>query len=164
MSDVNIKKVYTIKKTVPSEIYFTLSPISNPNLVKQIYLTNRLPQQSLPEDWALGIFANDALYNMYKQGYFTFDDNDALVKAAQVNGVYFDEVLDFTPASEKDIDNIYNILKKGNRPEIMAAMDKYGQEKVKNVAISKHDSLPLGVVNVLEGIFGIQLTLDGGNN
>ena len=49
-------KTFTIKKTVPGSVLFILSPLSNQALKKEVYLTERMPQQFLPLDWALGIF------------------------------------------------------------------------------------------------------------
>jgi hypothetical protein len=54
-------RTFTIKKTVPGTVFFTLSPLSNQGLRKEVYLTTRMPQQSLPLDWALGIFLNNTL-------------------------------------------------------------------------------------------------------
>ena len=76
-------RTFTIKKTVPGTVFFTLSPLSNQGLRKEVYLTTRMPQQSLPLDWALGIFLNNTLYEMYKKGVFTFNDNDGIVQAAR---------------------------------------------------------------------------------
>ena len=43
-------KTFTIKKVVPGSVLFTLSPLSNQGLKKEIYLTSRMPQQVLPLD------------------------------------------------------------------------------------------------------------------
>ena len=76
-------KTFTIIKTVPSTVLFYLSPISNQSLRKEIYLTNQMPRQSLPLDWALGIFLDNSLYKMYKDGVFTFSDNKGIIQAAK---------------------------------------------------------------------------------
>lgn len=161
--EIKTKNSFVIKKVTPNDVFFTLSPLSNSALRREIFLTKRQPNQNLPLDWALGIFINDALYRMYKQGTFTFDDNKALVRAAIDAGVYFDEALDFTPASEDQTLKIFEILKKGSRPEILKIIEQYGNETVKTVAITKANDLSVGVISLLENIFKIQLTMDGSN-
>lgn len=157
MSDV---KTFIIKKTTPSDILFTLSPLSNQSLNKEIFLTDRMPQQILPLDWALGIFLNTSLYNMYKKGYFTFNDNAGVVAAAREAGVYFDEVLDFTPTTTDFAPAILRVLKSGVRNDITNAIAKHGKETVQEIAIKYADQIPSGVISMLETLWHIQLVMD----
>lgn len=156
----NAKKNYfKITKTTTDDVVFLLSPINNSGMSKTIHLTRRTPSMTLPLDWALGVFLDDALFNMYRNGYFTFDDNDALVIAAEDAGVYFGE-LDFTPVAEDHTEKIFGILQAGNRQDILAAIKEFGTNKVKEVAIARVNFLTTNVVLMLESIFGIQLTMD----
>lgn len=150
---------YIITKTSPNNVLFTLRPLSNTQLSKVIHLTDRMPKQALPEDWALGVFFDPDLYEMYKRGLFTFDKNDELVKAAIANNVYFDEVLDFTPAKETLERDVLTILKAGNRSNILKAIDKHGKDFVKDVAIANVSELTNAVTNMLEEMFKISLTI-----
>ena len=154
-------KIFKLQKTVPGNVLFTLHPVSNPALAKEIYLTNRQPSVMLPADWALGVFASDGLYTMYQKGVFTFDNNKALDKLAYDQSLFFSEDLDFTPIDSNNVEIIKNILKAGNRKGIEDAIEKYSQERVKEVAISCVKELSMGVVNMLEGIFHVQLVVDG---
>ena len=154
-------KIFKLQKTVPGNVLFTLHPVSNPALAKEIYLTNRQPSVMLPADWALGVFARDGLYTMYQKGVFTFDNNKALAKLAYDQSLFFSEELDFTPIDSNNVEIIKNILKAGNRKGIEDAIEKYSQERVKEVAISCVKELSMGVVNMLEGIFHVQLVVDG---
>lgn len=65
-------KVFRMKKTVPGNVLVIVHPLSNMQLSRTVYLTDRNPYQVLPLDWALGIFVDSGNYNMYKEGYFTF--------------------------------------------------------------------------------------------
>ena len=154
-------KTFTIKKTVPGSVLFTLSPISNQTLKKEIYLTSRMPQQVLPLDWALGIFLDNSIYNLYKEGTFTFNDNEGVVKPAIEAGVYFDESLDFTPVKEDITPKILKVLKSGVRADILKAIKDYGDDLVKNVVIQYANDLTTGVIGMLENHWHIQLTMDG---
>lgn len=154
-------KIFKLQKTVPGNVLFTLHPVSNPTLAKEIYLTNRQPSVMLPADWALGVFASDGLYTMYQKGVFTFDNNKALAKLAYDQSLFFSEDLDFTPIEFNNVEIIKNILKTGNRKSIEDAIEKYTKERVKEVAISCVKELSMGVVNMLEGIFHVQLVVDG---
>lgn len=161
MSETTIK-VYRMKKTVPGDVLMVIHPLSNMELSRTIYLTDRNPVQVLPQDWALGIFMDNGNYNMYKQGYITFENNDELVKAAYEAGAYFDEMLDFTPAKENNEQLILTVLKAGNRANINKAIKDYGTDAVKQVAIMNVEGLSTGVVRMLEEIFKVQLVMDGG--
>ena len=154
-------KIFKLQKTVPGNVLFTLHPVSNPALAKEIYLTNRQPSVMLPADCVLGVFARDGLYTMYQKGVFTFDNNKALAKLAYDQSLFFSEDLDFTPIDSNNVEIIKNILKTGNRKAIEDAIEKYTKERVKEVAISCVKELSMGVVNMLEGIFHVQLVVDG---
>lgn len=155
-----MSKNYIIKKTTPNEVMFYLHPISNQTLTKLVRLTNRMPQQSLPEDWAMGVFFDPEVYNMFRKGLFTFNDNDGVTKAAFEAGVYFDDKLDFTPANETDTTEILNILKAGKRQDILDACSKFSGNKVKEVAIAHCDELTSAVVSMLEKLWNIQLVMN----
>ena len=158
MSDV---KTIKVTKTRPGSLLFILHPISNLQMSKEIYLTDRSPSQFIPLDWALGVFLDDGIYKLYKKGHFTFSDNEAVVKAAYEAGVYFDEALDFTPAKADNSDKILEILKSGNRKNIENAIQLYGEDVVKMVAFTNANNLTVNVVRMLEDLFKVQLTLDG---
>jgi hypothetical protein len=155
-------KAFIIKKTTPGSVLFNLSPMSNPSVKRRIFLTKRLPQQTLPLDWALGIFLNSEVFNMYKQGLFTFNDNDAIMQAAVEAGVYFGD-LDFTPRKEDPTPVVLKALRSGVRGDILKVIKEYGDDFVKGVVVENADSLTSGVVSMLENHWKIQLTLDGGN-
>ena len=69
--------------------------------------------------------------------------------------------LSFTNFTLNNVEIIKNILKTGNRKAIEDAIEKYTKERVKEVAISCVKELSMGVVNMLEGIFHVQLVVDG---
>lgn len=157
MSEV---KNYKIIKTIPGTVLFDIHPVSNPMLTRRIQLTEQNPQQSLPLDWALGVFMAAGAYELYKTGVFTFDDNSIVEKAFEA-GVYFDDKLDFIPAKPDQENYIFGILKGGNRQQILNVIEDKGAEIVKKVAIAKADNLTQNVIRMLEGILKIQLIIDG---
>ena len=160
MSEKTIKN-FQIIKTVPGTVIFNLQPASNPSLSRRVMLTNQNPKQSLPLDWALGIFADPGTYSLYQDKLFTFDNNEAIVKAAFDAGVYFDDKLDFEPAQPDRTEIIFATLKAGNRQAIMDLIAKEGENAVKDVAIDRANEITSGINKMLESIFKIQLTVDG---
>lgn len=152
---------FKIIKTTPADVLFELHPVSNYyGLSRKIYLTNSVPQQSLPLDWALGVFQSPSVYELYKKGYFTFDNNEGIVKAAYEAGVYFDEKLDFEPAKENTVKEILSVLKSGVRSNINKVIEKYPKDTIVEVAKLNLGSLTQGVVSMLESALNIQLVLD----
>lgn len=154
-------KSFKITKTTPGTVIFRLSPASNNTISRLVTLTDRNPHQVLPLDWALGIFLDNGIYSLYKRGAFTCNDNNGLVLAAYEAGVYFDDKLDFEPTTVGYEKEIYEILKEGTRAKILDAVKKYGDEKVRNVAIARVGDLTQSVVQMLENMFHFQLTIDG---
>lgn len=154
-------KNFQIIKTVPGTVIFNLHPASNPTLSRRITLTNQNPKQSLPLDWALGVFADPGVYSLYQDKAFTFNDNEGVTKAAFDSGVYFDDKLDFEPAPINRTETIFAVLNAGNRQAIMDLIDKDGVDAVKDVAIARADDLKGSIIKMLESIFKIQLTVDG---
>jgi hypothetical protein len=152
---------FTIIKTVPGTVLFSLHPISNPSLQRLIKLTAKNPKQALPVDWAMGVFADPGVYSLYESKAFTFDDNEGAVKMAFEQGVYFDDKLDFEPAPQDLTNVIFSILQGGNRAAILKSIEDYGNDLVKDVAIAKANDLTQSVIRMLENIFKIQLTIDG---
>lgn len=152
---------FTIIKTVPGTVLFSLRPISNPSLQRLIKLTAKNPKQALPVDWAMGVFADPGVYSLYENKAFTFDDNESAVKMAFEQGVYFDDKLDFEPAPQDLTNVIFSILQGGNRAAILKSIEDYGNDLVKDVAIAKANDLTQSVIRMLENIFKIQLTIDG---
>lgn len=156
-----MSKNYILTKTTPNDILFNLHPVSNMALTRRIYLTNLKPKIALPEDWALGVFQDEGVYEMYRKGFFTFDDNESIVKAAFEAGVYFGDSLDFEPSTEDKVKNIVAVLKEGNRSKILEAIKQYDAATVQDVAIANLGELSQAVVKMLENILKVQLVVDG---
>lgn len=152
-------KAFIIKKVTPGSVYTIISPMSNPTATRVLELTDRVPQQVLPADWALGFIMNQGNYSLYKNGYVTFDDNDGLSKLAVESGVWFDS-MDFVPAESDQTQKILEILKTGNRANIIDAVDKYGRDAVLAVATYNVEQLTTAVVSMLETLLKAQLVID----
>lgn len=160
MSETKVKS-YKIIKTTPNNVLFNIHPLSNPMLTRRVYLTAKNPQQILPLDWALGVFADDDAYSLFKNKKFTFDNNDDIALEAFNAGVYFDDKLDFMPAKPNRTEHILNVLKAGNRTAIKELIAKEGEDDIKNVAIAYSADLTQSVIRMLEDLFKIQLITDG---
>lgn len=154
-----VKKSFVLKKTCAGSVFTIVSPMSNPNVTRVIDLTDRVPQQILPEDWALGFIMDQGNYSLYKNGYVTFDRNEELAKLAVETGVLFDD-FGFTPAKEDQTSTILAILKTGVRIKIQEAINTYGKDKVRDVAAYNIDNLTTAVVKTLENMLNTQLTID----
>ena len=154
-----VKKSFVLKKICVGSVFTIVSPMSNPNVTRVIDLTDRVPQQVLPEDWALGFIMDQGNYSLYKNGYVTFDRNEELAKLAAETGVLFDD-FGFTPAKEDQTSTILAILKTGVRIKIQEAINTYGKDKVRDVAAYNIDNLTTAVVKTLENMLNTQLTID----
>lgn len=159
------QKIYRITKNIPSDLLLAISPLSNREITKTIYLTRKMPTANIPLDWILGIFLDDGLYSMYKKGYFSFDNDAEIIAAAKEANVFFDEddlklVINKKP-EEKDFSKaILTTLKAGFRPKIEELFDKYDKEMVVSVASMNANQLPYAVIQMIEQKYGIQLIAD----
>ena len=156
MSEV---KSFILKKTSAGDVFTFVSPMSNPSVKRVIHLTEHTPQQVLPEDWALGFLIDQGNYSLYRTGYVTFDDNERLAKTAVDAGVWFED-FKFQPAEPDQTNKILDILKQGNRTNILQAIEKYGSDIVTEVASHNAESLTTAVVSMLENILKTQLVID----
>ena len=152
-------QAFIVKKVVPGDVFTIISPMSNPSVTRVLQLTDRVPQQVLPADWALGFIMDQGNYSLYKNGYVTFDNNEGLSKLAIESGVWFD-AMDFTPAEADQSSKILEILKTGNRANIVSAIDKYGRDAVLGVATYNVEQLTTAVVSMLENLLKAQLVID----
>lgn len=153
------RSAFTIIKTAPGNVMLRLAAVDNPGFSRLVYLTNRAPRQVLPVNFALDVFADPGNFATYKQGLFTFDDNDAIKQIAVEHSYYFDSDYEqFIPAKINQEDEINNIIKKGNRTAILNACQKYGGEMVKQVAITHVTEYTMAVVKMCEELWKIQLT------
>lgn len=161
-SNIAAKKMaYKVIKTGPGNVLFIISPVDNPNIRKEVYLTNRHPQQTLPLNYALDVFLDDGLFNLYQEGYFTFDDPEGLKAEAVAEGYYFDNGKELKPAKPTQENDILAILKKGVRSEILQACNQYGGDIVRNTATEHIGELTQSVVQMLEKLWNVQFTIEG---
>lgn len=159
MSDTTEKSAFTIIKTTPGNVMIKLHAIDNPGFSRLVYLTNRAPRQVLPVNFALDVFADPGNFATYKQGLFTFDDNEAIKQIAIERSYYFDSDYDkLVPAKITQEEDINNIIKSGVRSKVIEACSKYGGELVKQTAINHVSEYTMSVIKMCEDIWHIQLT------
>lgn len=150
-----------IQKTTPGNVVFKLSPVDNPNVVREIYLTSRHPSQALPINYALGIFLNEGVFTLYKKGIFTFKDPAKITQLAIKQGYFFgSESEAFTPAAVDKEASVLAILKGGNRTKILDACKEMGNEYVKMVATVHVEELTQAVILMLQNLWNVQLTVE----
>ena len=153
----------TIIKTTPGNVLFYLSPVDNPAIRREIYLTDRHPRQAVPLSFALNAFYDNGVFALYRDGKFTFDDNDAIKQIALENGTYFESDYDkFVPAAATKEADLVKILTAGRRSEIQEAIKKYGKEELTAVAFSHRGELTDAVIHMLESkdLLGISFAIE----
>lgn len=157
-----LNKTIRMINTTPNFIIFRLSPYDNPANVRVIKLgSNNLNKMIvMPISLALGIFTNPEVYRLYQKGYFTFNDNELLLKAAQEASLYFSDKLDFNPADQNTNDIILTQLQKGNRSAIESAIREYGADRVLDVSRANLDNLTNGVKVMLEQTLKVSFSLN----
>lgn len=154
-------QVFILEKCNLGDVFFYLHPLSNASLTKSVYLTSRLPRISLSKDWALGVFLDNGIYSMLKQGIIAFKNQEAAFQAAQEAGVLFDaEIAELKDVQKIDYNSILTTLKSGVRSSIVELEKKYGREVVKSTAVKYLNDIPQGVVTLLEKMWNIQLTIN----
>lgn len=155
------KKFYVIVKTVPGNVFFSLSPIDNSNQTRVIKLTDEMPKARLPRNWALGVFLNQPVFRMFEKGVFTFEELDTIVADAIQEQVYFgDKQLDFKAAEPNTTQIIENILKEGNKDKIDELFRKHRRDSVMVIAKNILSQLTMETIKMLEERTGIQLVVE----
>lgn len=156
------RKTIKMINTTPNLIIFNLAPYDNPGNVRVIKLgaSNTNKAIIMPIELALGVFTDASAYRLYKKGYFTFDDNDFLLKEAQEAALYFADKLDFKPAAQDTNQTILTQLTKGSRAALEAAIKEHGKDRVIDVARANLASLTTNTKTILEQMLSVSFSLN----
>lgn len=157
-----MENYYVITKSRPGNVYIELHPISNASQQRIIKLTDQMPSTRLPKDWALGVFLDANVFELYKKGYFTFGNKTDEIKAAAIEeGVFFgdeEELAAISDVGDKG-KKILTVLKGGKRTEIIDII-KADPEAVVMVARDNVNDLTTGVINLIEEQLKVQIRID----
>ena len=113
----------------------------------------------VPRTYALGIFVNPTLQRMYEEGYFSVEPRKEFeADVAELNS---------TPASQKvkvvEDGVIVEALKRGNRVKIKEILSQgvVNKDNVITLARENVSDISLSMLEFLEKLLGVELTVDG---
>jgi hypothetical protein len=157
-------KYVKIIKTCPGNLIITIvNPMTR--LAQRLEFMSGKNEQLVSLEWASYIYSDSSsgVYKMYKDGYFTFDNPEAVKKAAAEAGILMGDV-DFVPVPASYVDDILVVLKKGDKK----AIDGYittqkGADDVIQIANEHIGELTKSTIDYLEKQLHVSLTVDGGS-
>lgn len=125
---------------------------------KTVTIPYNVDRVRVPATFALGIYVDGALQQMYEQGYFKIEPEAAF--KAEIAKV-FAPVEDF--AKIETDPQILEALKKGNRVKIKTLVEasEVNRENVLEIARVNKGDIPTSMIQYIEELFGVELTVDG---
>ena len=158
------RKFYTIRKTTPSHLIFSISSFDDPNKKITIDLTGLKPERRIAKEFAFGLLTDPSVLDLFRRKYFTIVEGKEFLKDATEAGAYFDDDELNQLVSNPAVDPTQELLTAFSKASFSNKYDEYekkfGKDVILDVAAKNKDKLPLWTVQFLEKKLGVQLTLD----
>lgn len=149
-------KNYKIVKTHVGSVRFSVE--NTDHVSREVVLDDSRDFIYLPTDWAIGVFRVPGTYNMYRAGYFTFEQPDEIAKAAAEVGEYFDDP-DLIPRPVKYQEDLLNSLKSTTTvSEIEKLCTAANAADIVATIRGHYDEIPYAVLRTVGKTLNIDLT------
>lgn len=148
---------YDIVKTVSGSLSLNLPAYDSTAPNRKVSIPHNVEKVRVPRIFALGVFVDGTLENMYKQGYFRIEP--AKQYEAEVAAIFF-PVEDKAPVlSEKEA---LDLLIKGNRVRVRELLqdNEAAHQVILTVANEHLGDIPSSMVADLEKMLGVELRVD----
>lgn len=148
---------YDIVKNCRGSLVLNLPAFDSSAINRRVDIKYNVEKVRVPRIYALGIFIDGTLENMYKQGKFRIEPADKFEK--EVSEIFF-------PVENKaeviDIKTIKEYLLKGNRVKIKELINSnaVARENIIITAREMYGDLSTSMIKDLEAILGIELTVE----
>lgn len=148
---------YDIIKTCRGNLSLILPSFDLTSQPRDVYIPHNVQKVRIPRTFALGVFTDATLENMYKKGYFRIEP--AKQFEAEVAEIFY-------PVEDKvDIvsdEEIITMLKQGNRKAIKDLINQndVNRDNIITLARENIDLLPTSMVKDLNVILGVELEIE----
>jgi hypothetical protein len=153
-----VPKNFTMVKNCPGSLVVNLFIQDFTAPERKIRFSWDQEYQYIPTKWALGVFVTDSALKQLKEGYFTFENLDLLIKLADEEGYYVPESIreNKTPTLKE----IKRVLLTNNKKEVQNLMQNASNKVVADLIISAREiykSLSVDLVTWIEKTYKIGL-------
>ena len=158
------RKFYTIRKTTPNRLIFTVASFEDPNKKITIDLTRLRPERRIAKEFAFGLLTDPSLLDLFRSKSFTIIEGKDFLTAATEAGAYFedDELNELVTKPANDPTN--DILAAFGKASLQNKYDelekKYSREVLLDVAAKYANTLPMSTLRFLETKLKVQLIED----
>ena len=154
-------KIIVIRKNIHGGLVLSLENINDMGQVRSLTFNDRRPTQRVGIDFALSIFVDPTLLEMYKKGMFIIENEQDFFKQAEEAGIYYDfkegkkeekVVADMAYVSEADI---LSSLKSQNTVALKKKLEdasSYLKSQYLYVAAANVKDITSGNVRIVEEI------------
>ncbi len=165
MSDIErsaqIQSVRIIKTCVGALSFTIVNPLTG--ISQRMEISSGAKDRMIAIPWAACIYADisSGAYRMYKQGYFTFSDENAVYEYALEHGLVLGDVEIKSGMKSDHLQEILNALTSGNT----LAIDKFldgAKDRIDlvHVARDNYGDLKQSIISYIEKKAGVQLKED----
>lgn len=158
MSEITEKTgFYDIVKHCRGGLVLNLPAFDSSAMNRRVDIKYNVEKVRVPRIYALGIFIDGTLENMYKQGVFSVEPAAQFEK--EVSEIFF-PVEDKTPII--DTEEIKNYLLKGNRIKIKELINTnpVARDNIIIIAREIFGDLSTSMIKDLESVLGVELTVE----
>lgn len=155
-------KVAILKKNVKGGLSLVLEDINDPTKVKTISFSNRRPTNRISMSFALSIFNDPNLMDMYKKGMFVVQNEQDFFREAEDQGIHFFDREDGKKGEEELVledvvyvteDEILKLLKSKNTRALKQKIDEasiYLKSQILFITCQHVNDLPLSTIKLVE--------------
>lgn len=154
---------FIFKKNVSGGLIFSLESYDFSLQRRTFDMPNGVNQLAIPEQYALGLFITDEAMNMYKMGYFTIENFDALKESAEKVGLFGE----LKNAPIYDGAQIKSIVEKNDMGKINLILSRKNPIELANIITVVRDNLnredstvSTALVRKIEDTCGVELTIE----
>ena len=155
--DAKVIGTYDIVKLCKGGLVLNLPAYDSSAINRRVEIPNGTNKVRVPRTFALGVFVDPTLDQMYKDGYFTIEPKAEYEK--EVASIF--APVEETVAIATD-EEILKALKSGNRVKVRGWLDTtVNKEKVIVLARENIGDISTSMIADLEKALGVELVVDG---
>lgn len=148
---------YDIVKTCKGNLSLVLPAFDLSSQPRAVYIPHNIQKVRIPRVFALGVFTDNTLEKMYKEGYFKIEP--AKQFEAEVAEIFYPVENKVSAITDAEI---LTMLKQGNRKAIRELIDGNDVNRDNTTILAREhiDELPVSMVKDLNVILGVELEVE----
>lgn len=148
---------YDIVRQVKGGLTLTLPTFDSTGIPRTFTIAHNIDKIRVPRNYALGIFTDPTLEQMYKEGMFTVEPSADFEKDVAEVYMPIERTVDIIPDK-----TIIDYLKKGNRVKVKDIAEQGGVNRDKLIVLARENigDIPSSMIKYLEDLLKVELQVE----